>query len=133
MPCSNILVDEKRFIALINEAVRAKEVPKTKSWEWIRSDEGKRARKSLKAKARSEAAEAEAYAKELGLYDTVYKKDEAPAQDDQGDLDMLRAAMQNKAKKRESAFDDMIQRLEQEHTAKSPNRKRARKAPTGRP
>lgn len=131
VPCSNILEDEKRFMKIVQEAIAAKEVPKTKAWTALQSDAGKRARKSLKARARKEATEAEAYAKELGVYDSVYQKDSgtkgSAGKDEEGDLDALRAVMRSKAGKRESAFDAMIQRLEREQTAAPPN-KRARKA-----
>ncbi|KAI3625135.1 hypothetical protein CBS9595_000496 [Malassezia furfur] len=136
VPCSNILEDETRFMRIVQEAIDAKELPKTKAWTSLQSDEGKRQRKQLKARAKREADEAEAYAKELGVYDTIYQKDkpkkdkpkkDAPQSTEDDDLDALRAALQSKAGKRESAFDAMIQRLEREQTATPPN-KRARKA-----
>lgn len=138
VPCSNILDDEQRFIQIINRAIAAGEVPKTAAWStWI-SREGKRARKALHAKANTEADEAAAYAKEMGIYDRIYarppKKTHGPptAQpEDAVDLDALRTAMRAKASSRANAFDAMIGRLEGQSASKPSNHKKARKARSG--
>lgn len=134
VPCSNILDDEARFIDIVNGAIATKKLPKTKAWSSLTTADGKRARKALKAKARHEASEAEEYAKELGVHDQFFgkkKAKEAPkAQDDdeEVDLDALRAAMQAKSAQRATDFDAMLGRLEREPRTQGPNRKRAKVA-----
>ena len=96
-------------------------------------------RDKLKARARAEAREAEAYAKELGVYDELFgekreeprkkRKSEAQAiekDDDDVDLDALRAAMRKKATDRESAFDSMISRMEAREQPSEPKKSRTK-------
>lgn len=139
VPCSNILDDERRFIDIVNQGIKDKAVKMTPAWKDIATPKGKKMRKELREKARSEATEAEAYAKELGVWDDLFgkqrqqqqpkEKPQETEQDDESvDLDGLRAAMRAKASKRESAFDDMIARLERKHT-KTPRAKKQRRAP----
>lgn len=150
VPCSNILEDEERFITIINHALQAKEIPTTKAWTALQAPGGSKTRKKLRAKAQQEASEAEAYAKELGVWDDLYgpsttkkrkavreepttatppNEAKAQADDDEVDLDALRQAMRAKATQRASSFDAMIERLEHKHarpagSAKKPSKKR---------
>lgn len=151
VPCSNILEDEQRFIDMINHAIGAGELERTRAWERVHTPKGLSARKELRRQAKREATEAEEYAKELGVYDQLFgkqgqreaastdektkgkgkekgkeeskskgttKSSAAPEDDADVDLSGLRAAMAAKAGKRESAFDDMISRLEAKHNDK---------------
>ena len=153
VPCSNILEDEERFIDIVDAAVRAHDLDETDTWASLRSAEGKKHRKALRSKASREAEEAEAYARELGVYDKLFGKDkgegkakkgkgrqqvaDAPAEkkasdeggdDEDVDLEGLRAAMRAKAGKRATAFDDMISGIEERHRPEpAPRTKRARK------
>lgn len=136
VPCSNILDDEERFIEIIQGALQAKEIPPTKAWSALQTADGSKTRKKLRAKAQQEAKEAEAYAKELGVWDDLYgkrartsdaPKKRKPARTDPAaaasstdetedvDLDALRQAMRAKSTQRASSFDAMIARLEQKH------------------
>lgn len=159
VPCANILEDEQRFIDMIDHAIGAGELERTRAWERVHTPKGLSARKNLRRQAKREATEAEEYAKELGVYDQLFGKQgeheagptseketkgkekgkrkekskskgptassmapadasDAPEDDTDVDLSGLRAAMAAKAGKRESAFDDMISRLEARHTDK---------------
>ena len=139
VPCSNILEDEERFISIVNEAIDQKELSRTKAWDTVSRPEGEAMRDKLKARARAEAREAEAYAKELGVYDELFgekreeprkkRKSEAQAiekDDDDVDLDALRAAMRKKATDRESAFDSMISRMEAREQPSEPKKSRTK-------
>lgn len=141
VPCANIFTDEERFVEVIDRALDEGDLDITRAWSKIHTTKGRGMRKQLKAKAREEAAEAEQYAKELGVWDQLFGKgkggkgeknqekgqdkgvksrDTEHATDD--DLDGLRAAMAAKASKRAGAFDDMIGRLEAKHTGKRQRR-----------
>ena len=135
VPCSEILVDEQRFIDMVQAAIEAGEIDATKKWKAIYTQEGQRKRKALKTRAQKEAKEAESYAKELGVYETLYKKPKksltataSSHADNDGnqeeDLDALRAAMQKKSGQRQSAFDAMIQRIEHNSAATPPPKRR---------
>ncbi|WFD29098.1 hypothetical protein MSPP1_000103 [Malassezia sp. CBS 17886] len=146
VPCASILEDEKRFIGIIDAAIDAGDIAPTRAWKSLRTAEGKRVRKQLRAKAKDEAVEAEEYAKELGVFDTLYRGDKqltedkkkrkspsagsaqpAGGDDEEVDLDAIRAAMRTKNAKKANAFDDMISRLEAQHgTAPSPGTKKAK-------
>ena len=142
VPCANILTDEERFIEVIDRALEKGDLDMTRTWSKIHTTKGRGMRKQLKDKARKEAAEAEQYAKELGVWDQLFGKDkdakrekkqekgknkdtksgdtEETTEDD--DLDGLRAAMAANASKRAGAFDNMIGRLEAKHTGKRQRR-----------
>ncbi|WFD43461.1 hypothetical protein MPSI1_002123 [Malassezia psittaci] len=135
VPCSEILVDEQRIIDMVQAAIEVGEIDATKKWKALYTQEGQRKRKALKTRARKEAKEAESYAKELGVYETLYKKPKKSLtatasshadKDDiqEEDLDALRAAMQKKSGERQSAFDAMIQRIEHNSTATPPPKRR---------
>lgn len=148
VPCTNFLEDETRIIALVDEALVSEELPKTKAWMALKGSDGAKKRDRLRKQARKEAAEAEAYAKELGVWDTLYgtatketvkgKKNKTSAEkpkkhkgesheDDDVDLEALRRAMQAKSNERASKFDEMMARLEQQH-APAPARPKKRRA-----
>lgn len=149
VPCSNILEDEERFMEIVNGALKANEIRPTKAWTALQKPEGSKTRKKLRAKAQQEANEAEAYAKELGVWDDLYgsstkKRKSAQvepatsasktggAEDDDGaDLDALRRAMRAKASQRASSFDAMIERLEQKHARPAAAPKRSSKKRRG--
>lgn len=182
VPCSNILDDEERFVEIVNAALHANELHETRAWTQLSSStKGPKIRKTLRDKARSEASEAEAYAKELGVWDDLFGQrrrrsgmvsdssqqstsESAPAHadgtqrsvneksssretdrstndppastaadnnnDEDVDVAGLREAMRAKAAKRASSFDDMISRLENNHTRLASRSKKRRHAPS---
>lgn len=70
VPCSEVLVDEERFVKTIEEAIKGGEVEELGGWKTSKGDEGKR--KKMREKAKKEANEAEEYAKELGVWDELF-------------------------------------------------------------
>lgn len=72
VPCSEVLEDETRFVKLITDAISAGELKELPQWKRSVKDEA--GRKKMRAKARSEANEAEEYAKELGVWDDLFGK-----------------------------------------------------------
>ena len=132
VPCSNILDDEKQFIRVVHDALRHHDLEPTPAWSDLFSDRGKKKRKALRQKAHSEAHEAEAYAKELGVWDNLFgkKRDTStkpePNKEEDVDLEGLRAAMRAKASKRADAFDDMLTQLEAKHAPPTKSRKKRR-------
>ena len=68
--CCNVLVDEERFISIIDSAIKAKDVPSFPQWKnQVKDIKGRNKRK---AAAKSEAKEAEELAKELGVHDKLF-------------------------------------------------------------
>ncbi|SNX87127.1 related to DnaJ protein [Melanopsichium pennsylvanicum] len=135
VPCCEFIVDEKRFITIIDDAIKEGEIKETKEWGKSKKDE--KSRKALREKAKREAHEAEKLAKELGVWDDLFgsgkakvkpanasdakngakpkggKKAKAHDDDDrQDDLAGLTALIQRKNQNRVSQFDDMIAKLE---------------------
>jgi len=134
---------------IIESALQAKEIRPTKAWTALQEPGGSKTRKKLRAQALQEANEAEAYAKELGIWDDIYgasskKRKSTPAEptataptsepqadEDDVDLDALRKAMRSKATQRASSFDAMIERLEQKHAQPAPSVRKSSKKRRG--
>ncbi|KAN0062500.1 hypothetical protein ACQY0O_005031 [Thecaphora frezii] len=142
VPCSEFLVDEQRFIDLVEAAIDAGEIERKPLWTKTSKDKAGRAR--LRKKAEGEAKEAEKLAKELGVWDDLFgdgktksakgnakdnNKDKAKTsssssgakkggkkakadEEEEEDLAALQALMRRKAQNRASAFDDMIAKME---------------------
>ena len=62
--------DEARFIVKITSLITSGDLPKSKTWE--RSIKDEKAKLVRKKQANKEAAEAEALARELGVWDEFY-------------------------------------------------------------
>ncbi|ROT36612.1 DnaJ-domain-containing protein [Sodiomyces alkalinus F11] len=65
---SNVLEDDERFRAIIDAAIASEDVPAFKAY----TKESKKKREARTKAARVEAAEAEEYAKELGVHDELF-------------------------------------------------------------
>ncbi|KAK8069043.1 DnaJ domain-containing protein [Apiospora phragmitis] len=65
---SNVLEDDARFRAIINEAIKSKDVPAFKAY----TKETKKSKEARVKAAKGEANEAEEYAKELGIHDKLF-------------------------------------------------------------
>lgn len=72
VPCSEVLIDEDRFISIIQAAIAAGEIKALPAWKKSVSNE--ESRRKMRIKARKEASEAEEYAKELGVWDDLFGK-----------------------------------------------------------
>ncbi len=70
VPCCEVLADEKRFVEIIDAAIEAGELEKLDGWTASKKDE--KGRKAMRSKAKKEAEEAEAYARELGVWDDLF-------------------------------------------------------------
>ncbi|KAK4053127.1 hypothetical protein OIV83_001862 [Microbotryomycetes sp. JL201] len=109
--------DETRFVTLIDDAIHSRELPKFK--QWTKSSKDTKAKQKRKQKAQDEATEAEAYAKELGVFEQLKNgkkttgkgadKTSGGGKDDGDDEAGLRALIQGNQKKRMSALMDSLE------------------------
>lgn len=70
VPCAQVLEDEGRFITVIEDAIKAGELERLGGWTSSVSDT--KARTKMRNNARKEAMEAEAHAKELGVWEELF-------------------------------------------------------------
>lgn len=132
--CSSI-DDEDRFISIINDLIKSKVL--TSTGEWKNSIKDTKAKAKRREKATKEAAEAEAYAKELGVHDKLFgdgskkssqtSKEKGKATKGEGDDDMesLRSLIQSKQANR---MDSLIDSLEAKYSAQEKEKKAAKGA-----
>jgi DnaJ homolog subfamily C member 9 len=100
---SNVLEDDERFRAIIDEAIDSKDVKAFKAY----TSESKKSKDARIKAAKGEAAEAEEYAKELGVHDKLFnnkKKSKGGKKDAEADLAAL---IQRNQKSRAGFFDDL--------------------------
>lgn len=117
--------DEPRFIALINAALAAGTLESTDLWTKTSTDT--KAIKKRAAAEKREAREAEEHAKALGVWDEFYGSGKATdkkvrksklkgkavdAEDDEGDLEGLKALMLRRKQGGEQRFESLIAGLE---------------------
>ncbi|KAI0082675.1 DnaJ-domain-containing protein [Panus rudis PR-1116 ss-1] len=128
--------DEARFIKIITSLIQSKELPKSKKWEASVKDE--KAKLVRQKQAEKEAAEAEEYAKELGVWDEFYgsgkpserKKGKAgkgkgKGKDDQEEEDhsALQALILKKRKNMDGFFDSLAAKYTEAEDTKGRGRK----------
>lgn len=110
---SDVLEDDDRFRAIIDEAIREKTVPAFKAY----TKESKNSKKDRAKAARGEANEAEEYAKELGVHDKLFgagasgsssKKGKKGKQDSEADLAALIKKNQASREGRQGSFLDNL-------------------------
>lgn len=130
--------DEPRFIKIINDLIASKQLKSTPTWKKTSTDEKARAQRG-KAAAKS-AQEAEAHAKELGVWDEFYgdkrkgkRKSDATAGDEgvEKGEDALAALILRRQKDREGGLDRLAAKyakIEEEERA----RKKGKKAKGGK-
>ncbi|CAM1501905.1 Fc.00g038890.m01.CDS01 [Cosmosporella sp. VM-42] len=118
---SSVLEDDERFRKIIEAAIENREVPSFR----VYTKESKTRREARVKKARAEAAEAEDYAKELGVHDKLFgdkkkkkKKGKGSAEDD------LAALIQKRQKDRSQTF---LDNLAKKYGAKEPKAKKGKK------
>lgn len=129
---SDVLEDDDRFRAIIDEAIREKSVPAFKAY----TKESKKSKTGRVKAARGEANEAEEYAKELGVHDKLFgakaggsgsgsssKKGKKGKQDSEADLAAL--IQKNKAS-RESKQSSFLDNLAAKYAAPSKGKSKKR-------
>lgn len=149
VPCANVLADEERFVALIQEGIRTHQLEKLKGWTASLNDS--KGREKMRRNAHKEAAEAEEHAKELGIWDEVFgdgkkrprktasaeesskpakrsrgKKNEAEADGEDEDLGGLAAMIQRRQASRGGGIGSLIARLEADAHAEADERHKTR-------
>jgi len=131
--------DEPRFITIITDLIKKKELKSTPTWNSSSKDE--KAKMIRKKGAEREAKEAEDLAKELGVWDEFYGSGKASARkrgkgkgkgrgkegDGEGDEDhsVLQALiLKKKEKNTDTFFDSLASKYAEPSSKKSKNRKR---------
>ncbi|KXJ86328.1 hypothetical protein Micbo1qcDRAFT_140573 [Microdochium bolleyi] len=105
---SDVLVDDERFRAIIDEAIASKDVPAFKKY----TKESKKSREARIKAAKDEGNEAEEYAKELGVHDKLFgSKKTGSAKASKGKKDSeadLLALIQGNQKSRQQAQNSFL-------------------------
>ncbi|KAI8635583.1 hypothetical protein F5Y19DRAFT_461180 [Xylariaceae sp. FL1651] len=98
---SDVLKDDERFRKIIDDAIASKDVPAFKAY----TKESKKARQARIKAAKDEGAEAEEYAKELGIHDKIFgnKKSKKKGSSE----DELAALIRGNQQSRESFLDNL--------------------------
>lgn len=137
--------DEPRFVRLITNLIKSGDLASTRTWEKSVKDET--ARLKRKKKSAQEAEEAEALAKEIGVWDEFYGtgkpadkatkkqkgKKKADVGDEEEDVSALRALILKRKKNMDGFFDNLAAKYaEPEPSARSGgSRGKKRKADVG--
>ncbi|KAJ2654764.1 hypothetical protein IW148_006280 [Coemansia sp. RSA 1199] len=121
--------DEPRFVKIIEQAIKAKELKRTKEYTRTKKDAAKR-----KRQAEGEAAEADALRKELGLDDQLRKiknkqkkggKRKHDASDDEDDQAALKVLVRQRATSR---MDAIIANIEEKYASQPAKKGKGKKA-----
>lgn len=138
--------DEPRFVRLITNLIKSGDLTSTSTWEKSVKDET--ARLKRKKKSAKEAGEAEALAKEIGVWDEFYgsgkptdvaawkqkgKQKANGSNEKEEDVSVLQALILKRKKNMDGFFDDLAAKYaEPEHSARSGgSRGKKRKAEVG--
>lgn len=103
---SNVLEDDERFRVIIDEAIASKDVKAYKAY----TKETKKSKQARIKAAKGEAAEAEDYAKELGVHDQLFGDKKGKQAGKKGKKDPeadLAALIQRNQKSRAGFFDNL--------------------------
>ncbi|KAI1122646.1 hypothetical protein F5Y10DRAFT_281552 [Nemania abortiva] len=105
---SDVLADDERFRKIIDDAIASKDVPAFKAY----TKESKKSRQARVKAAKSEATEAEDYAKELGIHDKLFgnkkgKEKEKGKNKKESSEDALAALIRRNQQGRESFLDNL--------------------------
>lgn len=120
IPFAEVLQDEERIVALVNEGIQSKDLERLEGWKNTLADT--KGRETMRKKARKEASEAEAHAKELGVWDEIFgdgKKRPRPSRRD---------SQQSKEKNPTPAQNEEVEEVEEEEEEEAVPTKRARRA-----
>ncbi|KAI0748060.1 DnaJ-domain-containing protein [Daedaleopsis nitida] len=132
--------DEARFIVAITELIKKGELPSLSQWESSTKDE--KSKLVRKKQADKEAAEAEALAKELGVWDEFYgsgksgaRKSKAKAKgkqqqqaDGEEDTSALQALILKKRKNMDSFFDNLAAKYAEPEEGRKAGKKGKKRA-----
>ncbi|OTA59568.1 DnaJ domain-containing protein [Hypoxylon sp. EC38] len=104
---SDVLEDDERFRAIIDEAIANKDVPAFKAY----TKESKKSKEARIKAAKQESTEAEEYAKELGVHDKLFgnknKKDGKGKSKAESSEDALAALIRNNQKRQGDFLDNL--------------------------
>lgn len=129
---SDILEDDERFRAIIDEAIKNEDVPDFPAY----SQETKKKRegrlKRAKLEARAEANEAEEYAKELGVHDKLFGGEKKKGKKAKGNSEDDLAALILK-RQQDRSGDNFLDRLAEKYGASSQGKKGKKRAPPDEP
>lgn len=118
---SDVLEDDERFRKIIDEAIESEDVPSFIAY----TKETKKKRATRVKKARAEAAEAEDYAKELGVHDKLFGEKKGKKRKGKGSSeDDLAALIQKRQKDRSESF---LDHLAEKYGAKESKPKKGKK------
>lgn len=122
---SDVLQDDERFRAIIDEAIASEDVPAFKAY----TKESKKSKEARIKAAKQESTEAEEYAKELGVHDKLFgnknKKDGKGKSKAESSEDALAALIQNNQKRRGDFLDNLAAKY-----GATPSPKRGKKRAT---
>ncbi|KAK0385420.1 hypothetical protein NLU13_7896 [Sarocladium strictum] len=117
---SDVLEDDARFRKIIDEAIEKRDVPAFKAYV----NESNKKRTARAKQARAEAAEAEEYAKELGVADKLFAKDSGKKKGKKGGKDSsedaLAALIQKRQQDRRQDAEDFLDGVAERWGAKAP-------------
>ncbi|RSL70356.1 hypothetical protein CEP54_001881 [Fusarium duplospermum] len=118
---SDVLEDDERFRKIIDEAIESEDVPSFPAY----TKETKKKRATRVKKARAEAAEAEDYAKELGVHDKLFGEKKGKKKKGKGSSeDDLAALIQKRQQDRSASF---LDHLAEKYGAKESKPKKGKK------
>ncbi|KAI1326723.1 DnaJ domain-containing protein [Xylariaceae sp. FL0255] len=115
---SNVLKDDERFRRIIDDAIASEDVPAFKAY----TKETKKSKQARIKAAKSESAEAEEYAKELGIHDKIFGDKKGKKK---GSEDDLAALIRKNQQGRESFLDNLAAK----YGAAQSNSKKGKKRP----
>jgi DnaJ homolog subfamily C member 9 len=107
---SNVLEDDDRFRSIIDDAIASGDVPAFTKY----TKETKKSKKDRMKAAQGEAAEAEDYAKELGVHDKLYGQGKGKGKSKKGGSDDALAAL---IKQRQAGRADFFDSLAEKYGA----------------
>ncbi|KAI1496691.1 DnaJ domain-containing protein [Biscogniauxia marginata] len=121
---SNVLEDDERFRKIIDDAIAREDVPAFRAY----THESKRSKEARLKAARSEGAEAEEYAKELGVHDKLFggKKDKKGKKNGSSEDD-LAALIRSRQQGRGDFLDNLAAKYGATASAPGPKKGRKRK------
>lgn len=102
---SNVVEDEERFRAIIDQAIEDEDVPSFRAY----TQETKSKRAARLRRARDEANEAEDYAKELGVHDQIFGDKKGKKKSKASSEEGLAALIQRRQQDRSESFFDHLE------------------------
>ncbi|KAI0839764.1 DnaJ domain-containing protein [Hypoxylon sp. FL0890] len=123
---SDVLEDDERFRAIIDDAIATKDVPAFKAY----TKESKKSKEARIKAAKQESTEAEEYAKELGVHDKLFGKKDGKGKSKKGSSDDLAALIRSNQKSRSNFLDNLAAKY---GATSSPKKGKKRASPEEEP